>query len=428
MRNSYLILAAFLVFGLFSCKEEGQQGPEKDNSTAALTAFLDSIFDAAVDRDPEWQSRLGLRKDYHRWTDISDARKEAEIDIRSREVAAMKARFDRDKLPPGSKILGPAVIIEAIFGVVEPERTEELRSLFMRWADGSLNSTMFILASLFTNSRLRRVLEGAVERRRRGPRPWPSLFFWQRLAELKLEIHAQLQREIDACRQGGTEGRDDVLAMLVDSRYEDGSAMSNAQILDELVTMLVAGYETTATSLCWLFELLFAHPPVLERLREELSAACEGGFDPVEASAVPYLGACIREALRLRPIAPVITRTLTRPLDLDPYHFEAGDTVWANMIATQRRPDLWERPETFEPERWLTTPKRPSHHYFPWGGGRRRCIGMAFANYEMKVATARILMRATLRKVDPAVAEPAFRAAVIAPADGTRMILERPLE
>lgn len=104
MRNTFFIFAMALITGLLSCTDEAPQGPEQDNSAAALTAFLDSTFDAAVARDPEWQSRLGIRTNYGRWSDISDAAKEAEIDMRSKEVAAMKARFTYEKLPPEAQL------------------------------------------------------------------------------------------------------------------------------------------------------------------------------------------------------------------------------------------------------------------------------------------------------------------------------------
>jgi cytochrome P450 len=158
----------------------------------------------------------------------------------------------------------------------------------------------------------------------------------------------------------------------------------------------VAGHETTATSLGFTFLELVRHPAILERAREEISR--EVGEGPVEAAHLPklrYLDAIITESLRLRPVLPIVARYLERQLTIGPYSLPQGTLVCPCIYLTHRRPEIYPDPEAFRPERFVDNPPSPSA-YFPFGGGVRRCIGRAFALFEMKVVLAHLLPRMTL--------------------------------
>src|SRR5213078_3174856 len=180
--------------------------------------------------------------------------------------------------------------------------------------------------------------------------------------------------------------REDILSMLLAARFDDGSAMSDAEVRDQLMTLLLAGHETTATGLAWAFDLLLHDPPKLERLREEIAAG-EGH---------EYLDAVIKETLRLRPVVPQIGRELGEPSDLGGYELASGTVVMPAIYLVHTRPDVYPQPYEFRPERFLDGGPE-TFGWIPFGGGTRRCIGAAFAEVEMRVVLSTIIGRATLR-------------------------------
>ncbi len=197
-------------------------------------------------------------------------------------------------------------------------------------------------------------------------------------------------------RASGEASADDVLSLLMDALDDDGSAMSSKQLRDEVMTLFIAGHETTAVTLGWAWHLLAQNPAVEQRLTEE-SDSVLGGRAPSmeELSKLPYLDAVIREVLRLYPAAYIIQRTSTEPFELGGYHFPANTTVLMSQWVMHRDPRYFDAPEEFRPERWLAglADRLPAHAYFPFGGGPRRCIGQIFALTEAALVMATLAQK-----------------------------------
>ena len=196
--------------------------------------------------------------------------------------------------------------------------------------------------------------------------------------------------------------RDDVLSLLLQARHDDGSAMSDQELRDELMTLLVAGHETSATALAWALEALARHPAVLSRLRDE-----------VDAGDDTYLDAVVQETLRLRPVIALVLRRLTEPMEIGGRLLPAGVTVAPCIYLLHRRPDVYPEPRAFRPERFLETPPG-TYTWIPFGGGVRRCLGASFAQFEIKVVLRELVSAARHQAGAPA------RRAARAPRDRVR--------
>ena len=219
----------------------------------------------------------------------------------------------------------------------------------------------------------------------------------QQIADLLQEIDDLLYAQIAQRRQQGGAGRDDILSLLIEARYEDGRPMSDEELRDEMMTMLVAGHETTATSLAWTFHCILERPEVMDKLQAELRAVVGSG--PVESQHIAkldYLDATIKESQRVYPILPLVGRLLHEPLQIGGQNLPAGVGVAPCIYLAHHNPDIWPEPDTFNPDRFLATRVSP-YEFFPFGGGIRHCIGAAFALYEMKIVLAQVLSRASLR-------------------------------
>ena len=266
------------------------------------------------------------------------------------------------------------VICRAVFGVTEPERVERLR--------GALLALFDLGVFLFMPERLRvdvgRFSPGGVLRRR-----------LEAADALLYEEIERRRRATDLSR------RDDVLSLLLQARDEEGEPMSDVELRDELMTMLAAGHETTATGLAFAFDLLLHNPGVLERLRDELAS---GGEE--------YLDATATETLRLRPVIDAAERTLTEPRTVAGHELPAGIRVYPAIAVVHHREDLYPEPERFRPERFLGDGAE-SYTWLPFGGGIRRCIGAALAQAEMaevlRVALSRVELEAVRPETDPVV-------------------------
>jgi len=195
------------------------------------------------------------------------------------------------------------------------------------------------------------------------------------------ELDAVIAEEIGRRRAvDGLEERDDVLSMLLLARHEDGSPMSDAELRDELLTLLVAGHETTATALAWALERLARHPDAWARLRSGDAA---------------YLDAVIKETLRLRPVLPIVLRRLKAPMEIGGWELPEGVSATPCIYLMHRRPDIYPDPRAFRPERFLEQPAG-TYTWIPFGGGVRRCLGASFAQFEM-AAVLRVLARRCAR-------------------------------
>jgi cytochrome P450 family 135 len=282
------------------------------------------------------------------------------------------------------------VILRAVFGVEESERHEPLRAALRQILDFGRSRAAFI--------------------------PWVRHWAhgsWVRFIHEREQLDSLLYEEISRRRGEGAAGRDDIFSMLLEARYEDGSPMTDKELRDELITLLVAGHETTATGLAWTFELLFRHDAVMRRLIGELR---DGGEE--------YLDAVVTEALRIRPVIAQISRKTTAPFELDGYEIPPGTLVAPSIHLVHRRADIYPEPRAFRPERFLGSGPE-TYTWLPFGGGVRRCIGASFALFEMKVVLRTVLSRASLRAASPT-PEPAVpRAVTLAPKHGAMAVLER---
>jgi cytochrome P450/predicted unusual protein kinase regulating ubiquinone biosynthesis (AarF/ABC1/UbiB family) len=245
-----------------------------------------------------------------------------------------------------------------------------------------------------------------------------------RVQGLRAAVDEALYAQIARRRALGTDGRSDVLSLLVDARDEDGEPMSDRALRDELVTLLVAGHETTATSLAWATSRLLAHPEVADRLRAELAeAAAEGRTSPADVARLPYLDATAKESMRLDPVVPMVGRRLARPLVIGGVSLPAGVVASPCIYLAHRRPERWPEPEAFRPERFLETRPTP-YEFLPFGGGVRRCIGAAFALYEMKLVLAQVLQRVDLQAAPGYRVRVVRRAVTLAPSEGMPVVVE----
>ena len=271
------------------------------------------------------------------------------------------------------------VILQAVFGVSDEARRARLHQLL-----GDL------LAATTSMSLQVQVLFGRMA-------PLEALQVQAR------EIDSLLLEEIAARRSSPGE---DICSLLVRARFEDGTAMSDGEIRDQLMTLLMAGHETTATGLAWTLDLLVRHPDVLERAR---------------TGDETYLKAVVSESLRLRPVVPLAGRRLAVPLEVDGLSLPVGTDVTPAMWLTHTRPEEYPEPYAFRPERFLENPPS-TYTWIPFGGGVRRCIGAPFAELEMRVVLGEVLERFDLRPAGGGAEGIARRNVTFSPRHGTRVI------
>ncbi len=268
------------------------------------------------------------------------------------------------------------VIVRAIFGVEGAERGRAVRDAVVALMDAYTAPLLLVPA-------LRRSIAG------RGP--------WAAFRRARARFDELLRGEIARRRADADAARSDILSLLLGLRYEDGSAMSDDALLDELRTLLVAGHETTATALAW--ALWFAHrdPAIERRVRAEV----QRDASPDALARANYLGAVCSEALRLHPVVPIVLRQVREPFSLCGVSAPAGSIVGVAVSVLHARPDVWAAPDRFEPDHFVERRYTP-FEYAPFGGGHRRCMGAAFAAYEMRIALGTLLAEASFAAVDDA--------------------------
>lgn len=287
-----------------------------------------------------------------------------------------------------------AVIMRAVFGVHDADRLARFEGLIDEFA-----RRVGVITSL------------PMLRRNLGP-----FSPWTRFLRSRAALDEFIYEEIRLRRaEPGHEERDDVLSLLLEARDEDGNAMSDQELRDELVTILGAGHETTATGLAWAVELLNRNPAVLAKLRDSLAAGSDD-----------YLGATVKEVLRARPVLVDVGRKLTAPATIGGYELPEGSFVLAAIAALHYREDTFPEPHQFRPERFLDS-KVDNYAWIPFGGGIRRCIGAAFAEYEMRTILREFVQRAELRPARPKPEKVRIRNITLAPAKDTRVVFERRL-
>jgi cytochrome P450 len=299
------------------------------------------------------------------------------------------------------------VVVRTVLGLSESARTEELVALLTRTLDTAA-SPLILFQFL---------------QRDLGP-----LSPWGRFIRVRDRVSAMLREEIAAVRSGAgpagsareREERTDVLAMMAAAKDETGRILSDDELHDELITLLVAGYETTAASLAWALRWILPDLALASRLREEIAGA-EG--DPERIQRLPLLDGTVKETLRLQPIFALLGRLLQRPVTIGGLHLPEGVIVSPAIHLVHQNPELYPDPHRFNPDRFATFKPRP-FEWFPFGGGLRRCIGAAFATYEMKMVLA-----ATLSRVDARLATNDYvgitrRGVTLSPSGGLPIVVD----
>jgi cytochrome P450 len=299
------------------------------------------------------------------------------------------------RLQPRTRAITLEVILRAVFGV-EAERMDSMRT-----AIGALlrpvSTPMMLMLALRMPS---------LER--------PGGEFGAALDRVDTLIYEELARRRE---QSDLAERTDILSLLMQARDEEGNEMTDAELRDELITLLLAGHETTATSVAWAIERLVRHPDKLARLVAEIDAGPEQGEE--------YMNAVINETLRVRPVVPIVVRSLQSELEVGGHTLPAGTRVAPSLYLTNRNPRVYDAPAEFRPERYLDSAPE-TFSWIPFGGGIRRCIGAAFAQFEMK-----LILRTVLSELEPRLPPGPFarrgemirrRAITLVPAAGARVV------
>ncbi len=213
---------------------------------------------------------------------------------------------------------------------------------------------------------------------------------WKHFMNIHRQVRALLQAQIELCRaREGTQ--EDIIGLMLAARDEQGEPMTDLELQDELLTMIAAGHETTAIGLAWAFFWVHKHPAILRRVLDEIDSL--GPTPMPEAMAkLPYLGAVCDETLRRTPVLPIVPRRVAKPFRLRDWDIPVGTGVGAAIAAVHFDPDIYPEPDVFRPERFLENKFSP-FEFLPFGGGHRRCLGAAFASYEMRIILGTILAK-----------------------------------
>ena len=315
------------------------------------------------------------------------------------EVAEREAAsWPRDEplvLHPRLQALTLEIILRAVFGLEEGERLDTIRSRLTEILELASRPIGMVSSRI---PALQRDL---------GP-----LSPFRRFVELRDEVDELVFDLIDERRRDGEEG-DDVMTMLLAARHEDGSPMTKQELRDELMTLLTAGHETTASELAWAFERLVRTPAVMSRLVEEID---RGDGDE-------YLTATVQETLRRRPVLPnCAPRLVMKPVEIGGWTYPADVCVVPNAYLLHHDPDVYPEPYAFRPERFLEEAPG-TYTWIPFGGGRRRCLGASFAILEMKVALRAVLGRTEVRGASAAPENSRRRSITLSPGRGARVVL-----
>ena len=320
------------------------------------------------------------------------------------------------------------VILQVVFGLSEGSRYQQLKPLLTDWldmTDSPLRSSILFFKFL--------------------QKDWGSWTPWGKMRRRQRQVRDLLQAEITEKRskiktetvdkgndghpreflfgEKNSRGNPDVLGLMMAVRYEDGQAMSDEELTDELLTILFAGHETTATTLAWAFYQIYQNPDVLEKLQIELASLGENS-NPLEIAKLPYLSAVCQETLRMYPVLPVLfPRIAKSPIKIGGYQFDAETTFMPSLYLVHYREDLYPNPQKFDPQRFLERQYSPSE-YFPFGGGSRRCLGYALALLEMKLVLATIISKYQLASSDDKPVKIQRRGFTLAPTGGVKMVVK----
>lgn len=306
---------------------------------------------------------------------------------------------------PFMQAISLEIILRAVFGLTDDPRSQKIKHLIGQLLDMTASRFGFVM--------------GIFPILQRDFGPWSP---GGRFLRLRQQIDDLIYAEIQARRDRSTSNQSeqtDILSLLMAARDEDGQPMTDVELRDELMTLLIAGHETTATALSWALYWMHLLPEVQSKLRSELEQT-----DLLDSNAItrlPYLNAVCLETLRLYPVAMITFFRITKaPFQVLDYEFPPDSFLAPCIYLTHHRPDLYPEPKQFKPNRFLERQFSP-YEYFPFGGSNRRCIGAAFALFEMKLVLATMLQQYTLALAETRPVRPVRRGVTLAPQGGIRM-------
>ncbi|MTJ49191.1 cytochrome P450 [Dolichospermum sp. UHCC 0259] len=289
------------------------------------------------------------------------------------------------------------VMMEAVFGIYEGERAEKLKHLLYEILEQG--SSPWRVAFLYL-PKLKEII-GISE-------------IWKRQMKKQEKSDQLIYQEIQERRENFDPHRTDILTLLMVARDEEDQAMTDEELRDELMTLLVAGHETTATAISWAFYWIHKLPEVREKLLAELDSLGENP-DSNTIFKLPYLTAVCNETLRIYPVGMItFPRKVRTPISLCGHQLEAGTVVMGSIYLTHQREDIYPQAQTFKPERFLEKQFSP-YEFLPFGGGARRCIGLAFAQMEMKLILAKVMRTWSMKLIDTHEIKPQRRGLVTGP-------------
>jgi unspecific monooxygenase len=298
------------------------------------------------------------------------------------------------------------VILHAVFGLRQGTRYQQLKLLLaamLNMTDSPLSSSVLFFKIL-----------------QQDLGDWSP---WGQMMRRKQQIYHLLQEEIDERRGQSELTGNDVLSLMMSARDEQGQPMTDAELQDELMTLLFAGHETTATALAWAFYWIHKQPEIHQKVLHELDSLGDNP-DLMAIARLPYLSAVCAETLRIYPVVFfAFPRMAKSPVKIMGHEFDANTTLIPCIYLTHRRDDLYPEPNQFKPERFIDRQFSP-YEYLPFGGGNRRCVGLALAQLEMKLVLATILSRYQLALADAKPIKPIRRGLTIAPSGGIAMIVQ----
>lgn len=298
------------------------------------------------------------------------------------------------------------VILKAVFGLDEEERCQQLKQLLLYWAR-LFHSPIF--NSLLFFSFLQK--------------DWGSWSPWGTFIRKRQQIHQLLLSEIRDRRANSDPERTDILSMLLSARHEDGELMSDLEIRDQLLTLLLGGYETTATAMAWSVYWSHFYPEMKAKLLQEIDRLGDKP-NPADIVRLPYLTAFCQETLRINPVLPItLPRTVESPVELMGYELEPGIMIRGCIYTLHQREEIYPNPRQFNPERFLDRQFSP-YEFIPFGGGKKRCIGAALAMFEMKLVLATILSRYQIALADERPVKPVLFGVTLVPAGGVRIVVQ----
>ncbi|MBF2065470.1 MAG: cytochrome P450 [Calothrix sp. C42_A2020_038] len=294
------------------------------------------------------------------------------------------------------------IILQVVFGISPGQRYQKLKQLLSTLLD---DITTPWYSSLFFFPPLQKDLG-----------TWSP---WGKYLKRKQEIDNLIYAEISDKRLAKDESLTDILSLLMSARDQDGQAMSDEELKDQLISLLLLGYETTAGVLQWLFYLIHSHPNVKGKILNELGSFEK--LEPDEITKLPYLTAVCQETMRLHPIALICTPRMTKEsVEINGIKYISGTVLVPCIYLAHHRSETYQEPENFNPERFLAR-KYSATEYLPFGGGYRGCIGSAFSMYEMKLVLVAILSQFELELVDKCPVKPVRRGITIVPSSGVLM-------